>query len=75
MCHYHISYVSRLAYKFYVKVKNFPPFLLKILMAILALCFSKETFYDEFVKSYGQFGWSFIVIIYHCGREQLSLLY
>lgn len=38
-------------------------------MAILALCFSNETFQEEFVKSYYQFGWSFIVIIDQCGRN------
>lgn len=38
-------------------------------MAVLALCFSNETFYDEFVKLYYRFGWSFIVIIDQCGRH------
>lgn len=53
----------------FCQVKFSPTFLLKIPMAILALCFSNETFYEEFVKSYYQFGWSFILIIDQCGRN------
>lgn len=59
---FYIVYISKLQCKLCVSyVKFFPSLLLKVLMVILALCSSKERFY-EFVKFYRELGWDFIVI-------------